>query len=29
LNDFEPLTLLTDAPFFLAGKKTMPADDLA
>jgi tripartite-type tricarboxylate transporter receptor subunit TctC len=22
LNDFEPLTLLTDAPFFLAGKKT-------
>ena len=28
LNDFEPLTLLTDAPFFLAGKKTMPADDL-
>jgi|SRR5262245_8671144 len=28
LNDFEPLTLLTNAPFFLAGKKTMPADDL-
>ena len=28
LNDFEPLTLLTDAPFFLAGKKAMPADDL-
>lgn len=28
LNDFEPLTLLTDAPFFLAGKKTFPADDL-
>jgi tripartite-type tricarboxylate transporter receptor subunit TctC len=28
LNDFEPLTLLTDAPFFLAGKKTFPPDDL-
>ena len=28
LNDLEPLTLLTDAPFFLAGKKAMPADDL-
>ena len=28
LNDFEPLTLLTDAPFFLAGKKTLPPDDL-
>jgi tripartite-type tricarboxylate transporter receptor subunit TctC len=28
LTDFQPLTLLTDAPFFLAGKKTMPADDL-
>jgi tripartite-type tricarboxylate transporter receptor subunit TctC len=28
LTDFQPLTLLTDAPFFLAGKKTMPANDL-
>jgi tripartite-type tricarboxylate transporter receptor subunit TctC len=28
LNDFQPLTLLTDAPFFLAGRKTLPADDL-
>jgi len=28
LKDFEPLTLLTDAPFFLAGKKTMPANNL-
>ena len=28
LNDFEPMTLLTDAPFFLAGKKTFPPDDL-
>ncbi len=28
LKDFEPLTLLTDAPFFLAGKKTLPPDDL-
>ena len=28
LKDFEPLTLLTDAPFFLAGKKTFPPDDL-
>src|SRR5262245_15576204 len=28
LNDFEPLTLLTDAPFFLAGKKAFPPDDL-
>src|ERR1051325_1420258 len=28
LNDFQPLTLLTDAPFFLAGRKTFPADDL-
>ena len=28
LNDLEPLTLLTDAPFFLAGKKTLPADNL-
>lgn len=26
LNDFEPLTLLTDAPFFIAGKKTLPDD---
>ena len=28
LNDFQPLTLLTDAPFFLAGRKTFPPDDL-
>ena len=28
LNDFQPLTLLTDAPFFLAARKTFPADDL-
>jgi tripartite-type tricarboxylate transporter receptor subunit TctC len=28
LNDLEPLTLVTDAPFFLAGKKTFPPDDL-
>jgi tripartite-type tricarboxylate transporter receptor subunit TctC len=28
LNDFEPLTLITDAPFFLAGKKAFPPDDL-
>src|SRR5262245_20640682 len=28
LNDFQPLTLLTDAPFFLAGSKTFPPDDL-
>jgi tripartite-type tricarboxylate transporter receptor subunit TctC len=28
LNDFEPLTLITDAPFFLAGKKNFPPDDL-
>ena len=28
LNDFQPLTLLTDAPFFLAGRKTLPPDDL-
>jgi tripartite-type tricarboxylate transporter receptor subunit TctC len=28
LKDFEPLSLLTDAPFFLAGKKTLPPDDL-
>ena len=28
LGDFEPLTLLTDAPFFLAGKKTFPPNDL-
>jgi tripartite-type tricarboxylate transporter receptor subunit TctC len=28
LKDFEPLSLLTDAPFFLAGKKTFPPDDL-
>src|SRR5213078_510316 len=24
LNDFQPLTLLTDAPFFIAGRKTLP-----
>jgi len=28
LKDFEPLSLLTDAPFFLAGKRTFPPDDL-
>ncbi|MEJ0076263.1 MAG: tripartite tricarboxylate transporter substrate-binding protein [Alphaproteobacteria bacterium] len=28
LNDLQPLTLLTDAPFFLAARKTFPADDL-
>jgi tripartite-type tricarboxylate transporter receptor subunit TctC len=28
LNDFEPLSLLTDAPFFLAGKKDFPPNDL-
>lgn len=28
LNDFQPLSLLTDAPFFLAARKTFPADDL-
>ena len=28
LNDFAPLTLLTDAPFFLAGKKAFPPEDL-
>src|SRR3954465_8169398 len=28
LNDFQPLALLTDAPFFLAGRKTLPPDDL-
>ena len=28
LTDFQPLTLLTDAPFFLAARKTFPADDL-
>ncbi len=28
VNDFQPLTLLTDAPFFLAARKTFPADDL-
>ena len=28
LNDMDPLSLITDAPFFLAGKKTFPADDL-
>ena len=28
LKDFQPLSLLTDAPFFLAGKKTFPPDDL-
>ena len=28
LKDFQPLTLLTDAPFFLAGKKAMPANNL-
>jgi tripartite-type tricarboxylate transporter receptor subunit TctC len=28
LNDFQPLSLLTDAPFFIAGRKTIPADDL-
>ena len=28
LTDFQPLTLLTDAPFFLAGRKTFPPDDL-
>ncbi len=28
LNDFQPLTLLTDAPFFLAARKTLPPDDL-
>jgi tripartite-type tricarboxylate transporter receptor subunit TctC len=28
LRDLQPLTLLTDAPFFLAARKTFPADDL-
>src|SRR4051812_24542195 len=28
LNDFQPLALLTEAPFFLAARKTFPADDL-
>ena len=28
LKDFQPLTLLTDAPFFLAARKTFPPDDL-
>jgi tripartite-type tricarboxylate transporter receptor subunit TctC len=28
LNDLQPLTLLTDAPFFIAGRKSFPADDL-
>lgn len=28
LNELEPLTLVTDAPFFMAGKKTFPPDDL-
>jgi tripartite-type tricarboxylate transporter receptor subunit TctC len=28
LNDLQPLALLTDAPFFLAARKTFPADDL-
>ena len=28
LTDFQPLTLLTDAPFFLAARKTLPPDDL-
>jgi len=28
LNDLQPLALLTDAPFFIAGRKTLPADDL-
>jgi tripartite-type tricarboxylate transporter receptor subunit TctC len=28
LNDLQPLSLLTDAPFFLAAKKAFPADDL-
>jgi tripartite-type tricarboxylate transporter receptor subunit TctC len=28
LKDLQPLTLLTDAPFFLAARKTFPADDL-
>src|SRR5215212_3216937 len=28
LNDFQPLTLLTDAPFFIAARKTFPADNL-
>lgn len=28
LTDFQPLALLTDAPFFIAARKTFPADDL-
>jgi len=28
LNDLQPLSLLTDAPFFLAAKKAFPADNL-
>ena len=28
LTDFQPLTLVTDAPFFMAGKKALPANDL-
>lgn len=28
LKDLQPLSLITDAPFFLAGRKTFPADDL-
>lgn len=28
LKDFQPLSLVTDAPFFLAARKTFPADDL-
>jgi tripartite-type tricarboxylate transporter receptor subunit TctC len=28
LTDFQPLALLTDAPFFIAGRKTLPVGDL-
>jgi tripartite-type tricarboxylate transporter receptor subunit TctC len=28
LNDFEPLSLISIAPFVIVGKKTLPADDL-
>src|SRR5947199_2962045 len=28
LNDFQPLALLTEAPFFLAARKTFPSEEL-
>jgi tripartite-type tricarboxylate transporter receptor subunit TctC len=28
LSDFEPISLLTDAPFLIVGKKSLPANDL-